>query len=91
MKKPEYCTQNNGDCSTCSLANYGRDCQNNSIRKPGRPVTGKPPLVRKCFAIEQAVLNKIDSIAKASGESRGKVIERRLRGDCEGRRGLSNQ
>ena len=28
---PEYCTQNNGDCSTCSLVNYGRDCRNNPI------------------------------------------------------------
>ncbi len=26
-----YCTQNNGDCSTCFLANYGRDCHNNPI------------------------------------------------------------
>ena len=25
---PEYCTQNNGDCVSCSLANYGRDCTN---------------------------------------------------------------
>jgi len=24
-----YCTQNDGDCGTCSLKNYGRDCQNN--------------------------------------------------------------
>lgn len=31
MKKPEYCTQNNGDCPTCSLVNYGRDCQNNPV------------------------------------------------------------
>ena len=23
-----YCTQNDGDCDTCSLVNYGRDCQN---------------------------------------------------------------
>lgn len=23
-----YCTQNNGDCSTCSLVNYNRDCRN---------------------------------------------------------------
>ena len=30
MKK-EYCTQNNGDCQTCSLTNYGRDCRNNPI------------------------------------------------------------
>jgi len=27
----EYCTQNDNDCSTCSLVNYGRDCQNNPI------------------------------------------------------------
>ena len=23
-----YCTQNNGICTTCSLNNYGRDCKN---------------------------------------------------------------
>lgn len=28
-----YCTQNNGNCSTCSLVNYGRDCKNNPIRQ----------------------------------------------------------
>jgi hypothetical protein len=33
MSKPNYCTQNNGDCTTCSLTNYGRDCQNNTILK----------------------------------------------------------
>ena len=27
----DYCTQNAGDCQTCSLVNYGRDCMNNSI------------------------------------------------------------
>ena len=27
-----YCTQNNGKCNTCSLTNYGRDCQNNPIK-----------------------------------------------------------
>lgn len=27
IKKP-YCTQNDGDCTTCSLTNHGRDCQN---------------------------------------------------------------
>ncbi len=45
MKKP-YCTQNNGDCSTCSLVNYNRDCQNvplwGGIREgAGRPSTGR--------------------------------------------------
>ena len=33
MKK-DYCTQNNGDCATCSLVNYGRDCRNNPISSP---------------------------------------------------------
>lgn len=28
-----YCTQNNGNCETCSLANYGRDCYNNDIHR----------------------------------------------------------
>ena len=32
---PEYCTQNNGDCATCSLTNYGRDCRNNPIQDDG--------------------------------------------------------
>ena len=27
----QYCTQNNGDCATCSLVSYGRDCHNESI------------------------------------------------------------
>lgn len=26
-----YCTQNDGDCETCSLVNYGLDCHNNPI------------------------------------------------------------
>lgn len=29
--KRDYCTQNDGDCQTCSLVNYGRDCRNNPI------------------------------------------------------------
>jgi len=28
---PEYCTQNNGECQSCSLVNYGRDCQNEVV------------------------------------------------------------
>jgi len=27
----EYCTQNDGDCETCSLVNYGRDCANQVV------------------------------------------------------------
>ena len=26
-----YCSQNDGNCNTCSLVNYGRDCHNNSL------------------------------------------------------------
>jgi len=26
-----YCTQNNGDCETCALVNYRRDCRNNPL------------------------------------------------------------
>ena len=28
---PSYCTQNAGDCASCSLRNYGRDCMNNAV------------------------------------------------------------
>jgi len=31
MSKPSYCTQNHGDCDSCSLVNYGRECQNNPV------------------------------------------------------------
>lgn len=29
---PDYCTQNGGDCGTCSLVNYGRDCHNEPLQ-----------------------------------------------------------
>ena len=29
--KKEYCTQNNGDCATCSLVSYDLDCANNPL------------------------------------------------------------
>jgi len=31
MKTRSYCTQNDGDCQSCALVNYGRDCQNNPV------------------------------------------------------------
>lgn len=31
----EYCSQNEGNCETCSLVNYSRDCENNIIQKGG--------------------------------------------------------
>jgi len=30
--KPDYCSQNDGDCASCSLSSYGRDCLNKPIR-----------------------------------------------------------
>ena len=30
-EEKEYCTQNEGNCKTCSLANYNRDCRNEPI------------------------------------------------------------
>jgi hypothetical protein len=44
-----YCTQNNSDCSNCSLVNYGRDCQNNPIGRggPGRGQGRKSKTGRK--------------------------------------------
>ena len=46
MKK-SYCTQNNGDCSTCSLVNYNRDCQNQPLWGGSRPGAGRKPTGRK--------------------------------------------
>jgi len=31
LKRYDNCQQTNGDCSTCSLTNYGKDCHNNPI------------------------------------------------------------
>jgi putative transposon-encoded protein len=31
MSEKCYCTQNEGDCKTCSRVNYGKDCKNNPI------------------------------------------------------------
>jgi hypothetical protein len=36
MKK-NYCVQNDGDCSTCSLVNYGKDCRNNPVNNERLP------------------------------------------------------
>lgn len=41
-----YCTQNNGDCKTCSLTNYNRDCQNNPIHGGKRKGAGRKPTGR---------------------------------------------
>ena len=40
MTKKLYCTQNDGDCKSCSLVNYGRDCMNNTLHGGSRPGAG---------------------------------------------------
>jgi hypothetical protein len=42
-----YCTQNNGDCSTCSLVSYNRDCQGNAVHGGCRPGAGRKASGRK--------------------------------------------
>jgi len=46
MKK-SYCIQNDGKCGTCSLVNYGMDCQNYPIHGGKRPGSGRPTTGRK--------------------------------------------
>ena len=44
MKKKDYCTQNNGDCPSCSLSSYGRDCKGNEIRRSTKNVSVSLPI-----------------------------------------------
>jgi len=43
----DYCTQNEGDCSTCSLVSYNKDCQNNPVHGGSRPGAGRKLTGRK--------------------------------------------
>jgi hypothetical protein len=38
-----YCTQNNGECATCALVNYGRDCANHEGADWAITVSGACP------------------------------------------------
>lgn len=42
-----YCTQNNGDCTTCSLVSYNKDCMNTRIWGGRREGAGRKPTGRK--------------------------------------------
>lgn len=44
MKKKDHCTQNNGDCPSCSLSSYGRDCQSKEIRRSTKNISVSLPL-----------------------------------------------
>ena len=61
MKK--YCTQNNGECSTCSLSSYGKDCRNNAIQ----------PKKARTFRLSDETINKLSCLAKESNMT--EVIE----------------
>ena len=64
MKK-DYCTQNKGDCDTCSLVNYGRDCQNN-------PTTGQM-IIRQ---VPEALRREFKALCAREGKSmQEKIIE----------------
>lgn len=43
----DYCTQNNSDCSICSLVSYGRDCQNKLLWGGKREGAGRKSTGRK--------------------------------------------
>lgn len=47
----DYCTQNQGDCKTCSLSSYNRDCRNVPIKGGARPGAGRPAQGRKSRTI----------------------------------------
>ena len=64
-----YCTQNNGDCKTCSLVNYGRDCRNNPLHGGARPGAGSkkqapPEAKRRTFLITDDEHLKITEFIK---------------------------
>lgn len=67
-----YCTQNNGDCSTCSLVNYNRDCHNNPLHGGRRENSGRKPSPdpRKARSIKftdaewETLKQKADSLGK---------------------------
>lgn len=42
-----YCTQNNGDCTTCSLVSYNKDCMNTPIWGGAREGAGRKSTGRK--------------------------------------------
>lgn len=61
-----YCTQNNGDCSSCSLVNYGKDCYNKPIWGGSRQGAGRPATGRKKynFYITEAEHEKLSEYLK---------------------------
>ena len=54
-----YCTQNDGDCQTCSLGNYDRDCQDQPITKAEGTGTDTPAEEVRAVQVETTRQNKM--------------------------------
>jgi hypothetical protein len=74
MSKPAYCTQNDGDCTSCSLSSYGRDCKNNPVIRPqgGYSVAYKGGRIERIYA---RVTPETLEAVKETGMSAGDFIE----------------
>ena len=70
-----YCTQNNGDCSTCSLVNYhGKDCKNNPVS-----------LVKKSMYFDLLDLTESPEVLEKR-ETESEFIRTAIRNEIERRR-----
>lgn len=63
-----YCTQNDGDCLTCSLVNYGKDCKNS-------PLTGKYPDMTAEEILDAVRADLREADRSLSAEGRKKALE----------------
>jgi hypothetical protein len=72
-----YCTQNNGDCSTCSLVNYGRDCQNNLVGQggPGRGQGRKSTTGRSRQTVEIEVNGRMIQLTGWMSDKERKLLK----------------
>jgi hypothetical protein len=63
-----YCTQNEGNCTTCSLTSYNHDCQNNPIHGGNRPGAGRPATGAKpnrTFRLDDEEYAKVKAFIKS--------------------------
>jgi hypothetical protein len=85
-----YCTQNNGDCKTCSLVSYNRDCQNNPLKGGPGKGQGRKPTGRKRQQYyvtdeEDTLLRSyIDQLRKPSEYTAGQSLHQAHKGGEEG-------
>lgn len=79
----EYCTQNKGDCATCSLVNYNRDCMNRPLNEAG--ITGDKESVPNDRAqVKESLLDEAE-LLRADGDFIGaQQLERQAKGEANG-------